>query len=76
MSTLQVNKELNTYLQLLNSSQQKLLLDLVKNILNVEPQTKHISLKKYNEELEHSSKQIDSGKIISHKDLLASLNEK
>jgi hypothetical protein len=73
MNASEINKELTTYLPMLNNVQQKLLLDVVKNILNIEPQTKRISLKKYNDELEHSSKQIDSGQVISHQSLLASL---
>ncbi|MDX2189665.1 MAG: hypothetical protein SFY32_07360 [Bacteroidota bacterium] len=76
MNNLQFNQELNTYLPLLNNTQQKLLLDVVKNILNVEPKANRITLKKYNEELDHSSKQIENGQVISNKDLLKSLNEK
>jgi hypothetical protein len=71
MSAAQINEELSTYLPLLSNSQKKLLLDVVKNILNVEPTSKNICVDTYNSELEHSSKQIEEGKFISHKDFLS-----
>jgi len=74
MSTTQLKKEFNTYLPMLNMQQQQLLLDMVKNILQVEPNSDRISLNKYNAELEHSSKQIDEGKFALHKIFLKSIN--
>lgn len=70
-----IKKELNTYLPLLSVKQQQLLLEMVKNILQVEPQEKRISVKQYNDELNASIKQGKEGKTISHKQMLKEMEK-
>ncbi len=70
-----IKKELNTYLPLLTVKQQQLLLEMVKNILQVEPTEKRISVKQYNDELNASIKQGKEGKTISHKQMLKEMEK-
>jgi hypothetical protein len=75
MSTAQIKRELNDYLPLLSAKQQALLLEMVKNILQVEPQQKRISVKQYNKELDASIKQAKEGKTITHAQLLKEMEK-
>lgn len=69
MTTAAIKKQLDSYLPLLTSKQQELLLDMVKNILHIEPSGKRITKKQYNKEIEASEKQIKSGKFTSQSDM-------
>ena len=75
MSPSTIKRELNAYLPLLTVKQQELLLEMVKNILQVEPKEKRIRAKQYNEELNASIKQAKEGKTISHKQLLKEMEK-
>ncbi len=75
MTAVAIKKQLDTYLPLLTNEQQELLLNMVKNILQVEPKEKRISIAKYNEELNISIKQAKCGKTIKHKDLLKEIEK-
>jgi hypothetical protein len=75
MSAAEIKKELNNYLPLLTTKQQELLLEMVKNILQVEPSEKRISAKQYNKELNSSIKQGKEGKTISHAQLLKEMEK-
>ena len=75
MTTIAFKKQLNSYLPLLTGKQQELLLEMVKNILQVEPKEKRISLVQYNKELEASIKQAKSGNTIKHKDVLKEIDK-
>lgn len=66
MATTQVKKQLDTYLPLLSNRQQELLLDMVKNLLNIDAKEKRISIENYNKELEAAEKQIEEKKSMSH----------
>lgn len=70
MTSLAIKKQLNNYIPLLTNKQQALLLEMVKNILQVDD-SKHqrISIKQYNKELAEAEKQIKAGKFISQSDL-------
>jgi hypothetical protein len=70
MTTTAIKKQLNDYLPLLSAKQQGLLLEMVKNILQVEPAGKRISIKQYNKELNEAIQQAKTGKTIKHKILL------
>lgn len=65
-----ITQQINNYLPLLTEKQLSLFLEILKNILQVEPKEKRISIQQYNKELEKSIKQAKSGKTISHADLL------
>ena len=75
MTALAIKKQLDSYLPLLSKTQQELLLNMIKNILQVEPKEKRISISQYNKELELSIKQAKSGKTIKHKDLLKEIEK-
>ena len=75
MTVTAIKKQLDTYLPLLTIKQQELLLEMVKNILQVEPKEKSISVKQYNEELNASIKQARQGKTISHEQLLKEMEK-
>ena len=75
MTALAFKKQLDSYLPLLTTKQQELLLDMIKNILQVEPKGKRISSSQYNKELDASIKQAKSGKTIKHKDVLKEIEK-
>jgi len=75
MSPITIKRELNSYLPLLTIKQQGLLLEMVKNILQVEPAEKRISIKQYNKEIKASLKQAKEGKTISHTQLLKEMEK-
>lgn len=65
-----LKSEINTYLPLLSSNQQTLVLDVVKSILHIDIKEKRISLEQYNAEIDLAVKEIRAGKIISHKEVV------
>ena len=69
MITAALKQELNTYIPLLSARQQTLVLDMVKNILNVDPSEQRISVKQYNKEIAEAEKQIASGNFTTKEDL-------
>ena len=66
MNTATIRQEFNTYLPLLSEHQQIPMLDMVKNILNVDETEKRITRKQYNKELKDAETRIAQGKFISH----------
>ena len=66
MTAIKIKKEFETYLPLLTIKQQALLLDMVKNILNVAATEKRISVKQYNKELDEAESRIAKGKYKTH----------
>ena len=75
MSAATIQKQLNDYLPLLSLKQKELLLEMVKNILQVEPKMKRISIKQYNKELNAAIKEADSGKTVKHSDLMKEIEK-
>lgn len=69
MTSVAIKKELNNYIPMLTSKQQALLLEIVKNILQVDHSEKRISKKQYNKEIMESEKQISAGKFTTQSDL-------
>jgi phosphoribosylpyrophosphate synthetase len=70
MTSTQVKKQLDTYLPLLSTRQQEILLDMVKNILHIDKKEKRITIEQYNNEIEESVKQINNKEVILHDDVL------
>ena len=70
MSSTAVKKELNTYLPLLSARQQVLVLDMIKNILQVDTKEKRISVEQYNTEIELALKAAKQGKSSSHEEVI------
>lgn len=70
MNTTSIKKELSTYIPLLSAKQQALVLDIIKNILNVDATEKRISISQYNKEIDLALKEVQAGKGISHDEVL------
>ena len=75
MTAIQIKKQLDAYLPLLSGRQQEILLDMVKNLLEIDPKEKRISIEQYNKELDVAIKQIKDGKTVSHTDVLKQSNK-
>ena len=70
MNVVSVRKELNTYLPLLSTNQQELVLAMVKSFLHVDSNEQRISIEQYNAEIEFALSEVKKGKSISHKDVV------
>ena len=70
MTITTLKKELNTYLPLLSTRQQVLILDMIKNILHVDNKEKRISIEQYNAEIESALKEVRQGKGIPHDEVV------
>ncbi len=70
MNIASVRKELDTYLPLLSTKQQELVLAMVKSILHVDTNEQRISIEQYNAEIEFALSEVKKGKSISHKDVV------
>ena len=70
MTSTQVKKQLDTYLPLLTARQQEILLEMVKNILQIDKKEKRITIDQYNDEQNASLKQIETGETVSHEDVV------
>ena len=59
-----IEKELRTYIELLNAAQKKTLLDFMKTIFPVSQET--ISMEEYNKELEDADAAIERGEFYTN----------
>jgi len=75
MTTTAIKKQVDNYLPLLTSKQQTLVLEMIKNFLNVDNDTKRISRKQYNKEINKAVARIENGKSIPNKDALKELSK-
>ncbi len=75
MTTTAIKKQVDNYLPLLSSKQQMLVLEMIKSLLNVDSDTKHISHKQYNKEIDEAVARIESGISVSHKDAVKELSK-
>ncbi|CAN5378585.1 hypothetical protein BH09BAC5_BH09BAC5_25770 [soil metagenome] len=75
MTTAAIKKQFDGYLPMLSNKQQTLVLEMVKNLLNVENDEKCISKKQYNREINQAVERIDKGNAVSHKDALKELDK-
>lgn len=75
MTPTAIKKQVDNYLPLLTSRQQTLVLEMIKNFLNVDSDTKRISRKQYNKELDEAVVRIESGNSVSHKDAVTELSK-
>lgn len=70
MTSTAIKKQVDSYLPLLSSKQQSLVLEMIKTFLNIDNDTKRISRKQYNKELDEAVNRIQNGDFVSHKDAL------
>jgi len=74
MTTTAIKKQVDSYLPLLTSKQQSLVLEMIKTFLNVDNDTKRISRKQYNKELNEAVIRIENGDFVSNKDALKEIS--
>lgn len=70
-----LKKKIDGYLPLLTIKQQTLLLEIIKNLLNVDIEAKRISRKQYNIEIKEAVTRIEKGEFIKHEDALKELSK-
>lgn len=75
MTTTAIKKQLDSYLPLLSKKQQTLLLEMVKSFLNVDKETKRITRKQYNKEINEAVSRIENGDFVTHQDALKELSK-
>ena len=75
MTTTAIKKQVDNYLPLLSTRQQTLVLEMIKNFLNVDSDTKRISRKQYNKELDEAVARVENGNFVSHKDVVRELSK-
>lgn len=75
MTTTAIKKQVDNYLPLLSTKQQALVLEMIKSFLNVDSETKRISRKQYNKELDEAVARFENGNFVSHKDAIKELSK-
>lgn len=75
MTAQAIKKQLDVFVPLLTIKQQELLLDMVKNILHVEPSKNHTTIKQYNKEIEEAEQRIAKGKFKTHAQAIKELSK-
>jgi hypothetical protein len=70
MTTTAIKKQVDDYLPMLSPKQQALVLEMIKSFLNVDTDSKRISSKQYNKELDEAVARIEQGKSIPHNEVL------
>jgi vacuolar-type H+-ATPase subunit D/Vma8 len=75
MTSSATKKEVNSYLPLLSSKQQNLVLEMIKTFLTIDNSSKRITRKQYNKEIEEAVKRIDKGEYVAHNDALNELSK-
>jgi hypothetical protein len=75
MTSTAIKKQVDSYLPLLTSKQQNLVLEMIKTFLNVDSDTKRITKKQYNKEINDAVARIEKGESVSHNDALKELSK-
>jgi hypothetical protein len=75
MTSTAIKKQVDSYLPLLTSKQQNLVLEMIKTFLNVDSDTKRITKKQYNKEINDAVIRIEKGESVSHNDALKELSK-
>jgi hypothetical protein len=75
MTTAAIKKQVDNYLPLLSARQQALVLEMIKSFLDVDSDTKRISRKQYNKELDEAVARVENGNFVSHKDAIKALSK-
>jgi len=75
MTSTAIKKQVDSYLPLLTSKQQSLVLEMIKTFLNVDSDTKRITKKQYNKEINDAVNRIENGESVSHNDALKELSK-
>ena len=75
MTAIAIKKQVDNYLPLLSAKQQTLILEMIKSFLNVDKDTKRISRKQYNKELDDAVSRIEKGNFVTHKEAIKELSK-
>lgn len=75
MTSKAIQKQVDNYLPLLTSKQQTLVLEMIKNFLNVDSDIKRITKKQYNKEVNDAIARIKKGNSVSHKEAQKELSK-
>ena len=75
MTSTAIKKQVDSYLPLLTSKQQNLVLEMIKTFLNVDSDSKRITKKQYNKEINDAVTRIENGESVSHNDALKELSK-
>jgi vacuolar-type H+-ATPase subunit D/Vma8 len=75
MTTTAIKKQVDDYLPLLSARQQALVLEMIKSFLDVDSDTKRLTRKQYNKELDEAVTRVENGNFVSHKDAVKELSK-
>lgn len=75
MTATAIKKQVDNYLPLLSNKEQTLVLEMIKSLLHVDKDTKRISRKQYNKEINDAVERIEKGNSVSHKDAIKELSK-
>jgi len=75
MTTSAIRNQVEDYLPMLSDKQQALVLEMIKSFLNVDNDSKRISIKQYNKELDEAVSRIEQGESIDHADALKEITK-
>ena len=75
MTATAIIKQVEDYLPMLSVKQQVLVLEMIKSLLNVDNDSKRISRKQYNKELDEAVERIEKGLSISHKEAMNEISK-
>jgi vacuolar-type H+-ATPase subunit D/Vma8 len=75
MTSTSIKKQFDEYLPLLSSKQQTLVLEMVKNFLNIDTDVKRITRKQYNQEIDEAVNRVEDGNFVTHEDALKELTK-
>ena len=70
-----IKKQVEEYLPMLSAKQQVLMLEMIKSLLNVDNDSKRISKRQYNKELDEAVERIEKGLSISHKEVMKEISK-
>jgi predicted transcriptional regulator len=73
MTATAIKKQFDGYLPLLSVKQQALLLEMAKSLLQIDRETKRITKKQYNKEINEAVARIEKGKFVTHQNALKEL---
>ncbi|MFN8153814.1 MAG: hypothetical protein U0Y08_05945 [Bacteroidia bacterium] len=73
MTATAIKKQVDSYLPLLSTKQQALVLEMIKSLLQVDKEAKRTTRKQYNKEVNDAVTRMEKGKVVSHKDALKEL---
>jgi hypothetical protein len=75
MMTTTIRNQVEDYLPMLSLKQQSLVLEMIKSLLNVDDDSKRISIEQYNKELDEAVTRIERGESIDHEDALKEISK-